>query len=399
MNIFIIPSWYPSESNPLEGIFVKEQVDAIAEYFPNHKVIISSWGHADSLISLRRPWKIFKILFWRLNQTRNQIIRKHHTWEIFNATIHSSPRLSSISINRLIEVNRRNLRLAIDSFGKVDLIHAHVSFPAGYISSILSNEFKIPFVLTEHMGPFPFLPFLKNGKPLEEISQAFLKSSKNIAVSKALRDQITSFGYPKPAVIPNMVDENSFFVSDPISNKFIFFTLCNIVEQKGIDHLLEAIALWNPSAEHFEFRIGGSGPLQAKYKILADRLNISDRVKWLGSVSRKQAPKLFQECNIFILPSLHETFGIVYAEAIASGKPIIATRCGGPEDIINNDNGLLVEVGDIKGLAKAMKQMAANWASYDVAKIRANFEQRFSRRAVSEQIIKIYQDVLKKPNF
>jgi glycosyltransferase involved in cell wall biosynthesis len=207
---------------------------------------------------------------------------------------------------------------------------------------------------------------------------------------------VTSFGYPIPRVIPNMVDERSFALGEPQAEKFIFFTLCGISKQKGIDHLLEAIALWNPPAEKFEFRIGGDGTQRVQYQAKAIALGLSDRVKWLGAVSRDKAPELFQQCHIFVMPSRHETFGVVYAEAIACGKPIIATRCGGPEFIVNEGNGLLVDVGDVPALSLAMQKMAANWSHYKPTAIRQDFDKRFSRLAVVSHLRSLYNEVLKK---
>lgn len=92
----------------------------------------------------------------------------------------------------------------------------------------------------------------------------------------------------------------------------------------------------------------------------------------------------------------HETFGVVYAEAIASGKPLIATRCGGPESIVNAINGQLVDVGDVPALARVMQDMAANWHRYSPQAIRHDFEARFSRPAVVHQLRALYRQVTSK---
>jgi glycosyltransferase involved in cell wall biosynthesis len=237
---------------------------------------------------------------------------------------------------------------------------------------------------------------MKKGQPIFEISHAFNNAAASIAVSPSLAKRVASFGYPMPRVIPNMVDDRSFALGESQSDKIIFFTLCGISEQKGIDHLLEAIALWNPPAKRFEFCIGGDGPQRAYYQAKSIKMGLGDRVKWLGAVSRETAPDLFRQCHIYVMPSRHETFGVVYAEAIACGKPIIATRCGGPEFIVNEGNGLLVDVGDVSALSIAMQKMVANWADYKSLDIRQDFDKRFSRHAVVSQLRALYSEVLKK---
>lgn len=394
MNLFLIPSWYPSKSQPIGGIFTQEQAEAIAELCPGIKVIVSTWGHYDGEIPVRRPWQLLKVLLWRVRQKGNRITQRKGVWELFNPELSWSRRLPLGGVERLINVNRQNYRLAVKYFGNVDLIHAHVSYPAGYIASILSKEFGIPYVLTEHMGPFPFPSLIQQGKLIPEIEQAFTDAAAVIAVSPSLAERIATFGFKLPSVIPNVVDERRFSPGEPLSGKFIFFTLCGLTDQKGIDHLLEAIALWNPPADSFEFRVGGDGVMRATYQLMAEHLGVADRVRWLGAVSREDAPRLFRECHIYVMPSRHETFGVVYAEAIACGKPIIATRCGGPEFIVNEINGRLVDVGDIKALSITMREMAENWSGYNPAKIRKDFECRFSRLAVVSQLKSVYSSII-----
>lgn len=396
MNLFLLPSWYPSPDSPLAGTFTQEQAQAIAELAPDIRVLVSLWGHADAVLSARSPWRWPQRLAWRLKQTRDQVRERNGVYETFNAKIHWSDRLPFGGVRQLVAVNRHNFRLAQQRFGKIDLIHAHVSYPGGYVASLLAQEHGIPYVLTEHMSPFPFPNLLRNGQPLPTIAQAFERAAASIAVSPSLADRIASFGYPRPVVIPNVVDERVFALGQPNSSKTVFFTLCGISEQKGIDHLLDAIALWNPPADQFEFRIGGDGPQRTAYQAKAQALGLADRVRWLGPVSRARAPALFQDCHIFVMPSRHETFGVVYAEAIACGKPIIATRCGGPESIVNAINGRLVDVGDVPALAQVMQEMAANWHSYSPQAIRQYFEARFSRCAVVQQLCALYQQILKE---
>lgn len=395
MNVFLIPSWYPSSTSPLAGVFTQEQAEAIAELAQDTQIIVSKWGHFDGILNAMRPWLWPKRLLWWLRQPRNAICFNKGVIEVCNPKISWSERLPFGGARQLIGVNRRNFNLAQKKFGKIDLIHAHVSYPGGYIASLLAKQHGIPYVLTEHMSPFPFPNLMRSGIPVPEISKAFNESAASIAVSPSLADRIESFGYPRPNVIPNVVDERNFTPGHSSSDKFIFFTLCGITEQKGIDHLLEAIALWNPPANKFEFRIGGEGPMKAIYQAKAKGLGIADRVLWLGAVSRDQAPILFRDCHIFVLPSRHETFGVVYAEAIACGKPIIATRCGGPESIVNEENGQLVDVADVTGLAHAMHSMANDWHNYKPDRIRVSFEQRFSRQAVVKQLLGLYQQVLR----
>lgn len=391
MNLFVIPSWYPSSSYPIAGIFTKEQVEALAELYPEVNVVVSTWGHHEGEITLRDPLKIFKILRWRWNNRRQFIVKNNGYWEIFHPAISLVTRLGVCSIGQLIFANRNSLVKAMTQFGRFDIIHAHVAYPAGYIAKKLSEEFKIPYILTEHMAPFPFPWLMKKGRPINEIYEAITNAGDVIAVSRSLAERMASFGFKEPTIIPNIVDERRFSTGKPNSHKFTFFTLCVISPQKGIDHLLEAIAYWDPPSDQVEFIIGGGGRMKKNYQMLAESMGLSDRVKWLGDINREAVPELFRACHVYVMPSRYETFGVVYAEAIASGKPVIATRCGGPEDIVNDVNGILVEIGDVKGLAKAMKKIYQHWGEFDSKAIRNDFLDRFSRQAITERLVHIYE--------
>ncbi len=397
MNIFIIPSWYPSQSQPIAGIFTKEQAEAIASLCPNNNIVVSKWGHHDGEIPVRHPWDVLRVIRWYYQQPREQLYQVNGVWEAFTPAISWSHRLPFGGAKQLLRANRANLQLALEQFEHVDLIHAHVSYPAGYIATQLKKEFGIPYIITEHMSPFPFLSLMKAGKPIPEVVEAFTKANHIVAVSPSLAERIASFGIKRPSVIPNIVDERRFTAVDtPNQNKFVFFTLCVLSEQKGIDYLLRAIALWNPPAEQFEFRIGGAGAKKTYYEAMANMLGIADRVRWLGFISRDKAPDEFKNCHVYVMPSRHETFGVVYAEAIASGRPVIATRCGGPESIVNDFNGKLVEVGNISELAEAMQQVAGSYKNYNTQQIRYDFERRFSRQAVVSQLMTVYRQAIRK---
>lgn len=394
-NIFVISSWYPSVRNPVAGIFVKEQLEALACARPQVNFLVSLWGHDSTFLPTRKFWQWPFILLSRAMMPGNVVRLNNGLHEIFSPKITWSKRLPFGGAKQLINVNRENFELAQKRFGKISLIHAHVSYPAGFVASILSKEFGVPFVVTEHMSPFPFPELTCLGKPIDEISIAFNSAAASIAVSPALACRIESFGFSKPTVVPNMVDGSRFYPKSSSQSKTIFFTLCGITEQKGIGDLLDAIALWDPPSELFEFRIGGDGPLKTFFQDKAEHLGLVDRVKWLGAVSREQAPALYQDCDVFVLPSLHETFGVVYAEAIATGKPLIATKCGGPESIVTPLNGVLVDVGDVKQLSAAMRLMAENLDQYDPLAIRADFEARFSSKKISQALFELYGHILK----
>ena len=395
INVFNIPSWYPVENDSISGIFIKEQVEAISLFEPNVNQYISTWGHSLGHISLRSPIKIINSVAWRI---KNYFSKTHkmsdNLIEVFNPSLSWSNQLPFGGYKTMLSSNRKNLLEVIKlSKNNIDLIHAHCVYPAGIIANILSNEFNIPYLITEHMGPrIPSL--LNNGKPIDIIIKAYKNASKVIAVSPYLKKKLDEYNLKNVTVIPNLVNEKKFLLSKKNNGKFIFFSLGIMTKVKGIDILLKAIKSCNLSSENTEFWIGGEGHMLSEYKLLAKKLNIEHIVKWLGKIHHNDVPKYFNKCNAFILPSRFETFGVVCAEAIASGKPVIATRCGGPESIINKNNGILVDVDDIHQLSNAINKLKFNYSQFHGEELRGEFLRKFSRKVVVNQIINLYKKLI-----
>ena len=119
--------------------------------------------------------------------------------------------------------------------------------------------------------------------------------------------------------------------------------------------LLRAFALIHDKVPSLKLVLAGDDPLHGQLKHLASALGIANKVEFLGRQGRTQGAILLHGCEVFVLPSRSEPFGIVLVEAMACKKPIVATTAGGiPEIIENQENGILVEPDDEKGLAEAL---------------------------------------------
>jgi len=398
MNVFVIPSWYPSPDYLLNGIFVKEQTIGLCTTNPSINAGVSLWGQKDNqhLLWASNPVKsILKLATANATSMVTEILPnlKEYTKPTFTWT----RKINKGNIKNVIKANYYNLKAFEAQFGPADIIHAHVGYPAGYIAMEISRVTGIPYIITEHMGPFPsYLTTNRKGSIRSFYMQPYLHAAANIAVSPSHAAALRKHQIPRVQVLSNFTDEITFKPNAPEIQPavFTFFTLSRITPLKGIDLLLHAIRELRKRTGPVKFRIGGSGSHTKVYKQLAETLGIAGDVEWLGELTREQALKEFQNCQAFILPSLYESMGVVYIEALACGKPIIATKCGGPESIVTSFNGLLVEKNNPEALAAAMLNMMKNYKSYDSHIIRQDFMDRFSSRAVLPQLLQIYQKVI-----
>lgn len=197
--------------------------------------------------------------------------------------------------------------------------------------------------------------------------------------------------------MPNPV--NSIFLRAPLlalphDGQFTFLHISLFGGNKAVDMLIKAFAEAFKADGKTLLNIGGDGPELKDLQILAGTLGVATRVKFLGQLSRAEVMHQLQACHAFVLSSRHETFGVVLIEALAMGRPIVATRCGGPESIVRESNGLLVPVDDVAGLACAMRRMRERYNDYDAVRIRADCSEKFSERTVTGRLIREYSETL-----
>jgi len=399
MNIFVIPSWYPSPDDLLSGIFVKEQLLGMCRAHQNLNIGVSIWGQQEEQYLLKAKDHV-KNLYKLLTASRQPASQK----VLPNLTEYHTPAFTWTrkvwhgNIERIIKANLQNFSTFEKQAGAVDLIHAHVGYPAGHIAKELAKLVGRPYLITEHMGPFPSRYTTdRQGNIKPYYLQAYQRAACNIAVSPFHAAELGKYQVPRTVTIPNFVDEDYFKppAAPPVAAaSFTFFTLGDIVAGKGIDLLLRAAKELVAQQPSVSFRIGGDGPCLPAYQQLSRQLGLEKQVTWLGQLNRTQAVAEFQACHAFILPSHYESMGVVYIEALACGKPIIATRCGGPETTVTACNGLLVEKNNIPHLAMAMASMIENYKAYSPTQIREDFLKRFSSKAVVPRLVDLYQKII-----
>jgi glycosyltransferase involved in cell wall biosynthesis len=396
MNIFFIPSWYPSASHPLPGIFFRDQALALSRHYPELKIGISVWGQNEETMLLwaKQPFHSLGKVFTKSRNRSSVVSIAPKVEEFHKPTFTWTDKLFDGNFNRIIRANDANFRKFEKAHGKVELIHAHVGYPAGYIAKKLSEIHGIPYIITEQMSPFPHEQFSDStGKTAKRLKTAYEFSAANIAISNMLARDMSAWGVKNLTVIPNLVDDVFFSASIiPLRNeKFMFFSLGRLVPQKGIDVLLHAFAKLKSGSV---LRIGGDGEKLAEYQRLAEQLGLESQVSWLGEMTREQAAIEFLLCDTFVLPSRHESMGLVFAEAMAGGKPVIATRCGGPEEFIDDTSGFVVEKENIDKLVQAMEMMITKARSFSGLHIRDSCRNKFSSEIICGKIMDQYRRVI-----
>lgn len=384
MKILIVPSWYPTKSSPIKGIFFKEQAAALQRA-----------GHHVAVAVFDEFWTLKK--FWHYTKRKRVSISYEDDFPVFRlAGFNVIP--TNWGIRKFVFKFRMKKIFSVvkKNFGIPDVIHAHGSLWAGYAAGEMRKHISIPLVLTEHTSSIG-TGALKNHQ-LTYVQSALLKSDKIIAVSQFLKNVLSEYvNESKILVIPNMIDTKFFIPAAELTvspdRLFRFFSLGLLTEIKGMDVLIKAFS--QVKDLNVELHIGGDGPIRRKLEQLAEENDLHDRIKFLGEIPRRKVPELMQGCDAFILASRFETFGIVYIEALACGKPIIATNCGGPDMIVNKNNGFLVPTENVEELADAMRKMVQQYNSFNKKLIREDCIKRFSEKTIVASLEEIYHQEMK----
>lgn len=282
----------------------------------------------------------------------------------------------------------------VAEFGRPDIVHAHFLKMGAAVKSICRKE-SLPFVLTEHSS-------LINKKSLSKTvsrraSATYSSCDSIITVSHSLEKNIKdSLGFDS-IVIHNIVNigNNETKITKLTENKrYKIVSAGNLVPRKGFDVLIMAFSEAVKIKPDMQMEIFGDGPERKNLELLIEKLSLSDRIVIRGRYKKQDLAQLFSDADVFVLASKRETFGVVYIEAMALGLPVIATRCGGPEDFVDDSNGYLVDVDDVPGLANALVKMSECFAAFDRERIKDYAFSHFSPKTISKQLIQVYNDTL-----
>ncbi|GAA0177304.1 glycosyltransferase [Clostridium sediminicola] len=382
--VMIIPSRYPSEDMPLKGIFFKEQAKYLGEHGINVVVI---YPEIRSILDFSLK-KISKFHFQKEISYNDQITTyRKCNWNIIPLRFELG---CKIWINEAV-------RLAEDYIkknGTPTIIHAHCTLWGGYVAKILSDRYKIPYVITEHSTAYARL-LIKDWQA-KYIIEAFDSAKCIIPVSNPLKELLMKYNSDenKFKVIPNVVDTEFFELkSDKLkSKKFVFLTVAFLSKKKSIDLLIKAFHKAFEGNKEVFLYIGGDGDEKESLELLVNKLKIQDKVKFLGSLTRNEVKEYMENADVFVLPSQVETFGVVFIEALSTGLPVLGTKCGGPEDIINENVGLLINKNNLDELVLALRKLYRDCKKYNPIALRNYVIQKFSKKAIVSQIIKVYKD-------
>lgn len=379
LRILFLPAWYPSEENPVAGVFVREHAKAVALY---DNVVVLYVTPANVPIN-----GLYSLLY-KVEEGIRTIRVKYRRSPVPYTNFLLSHIVTIMVFRRLLKGGFRP-----------DVIHAHV-FSAGVPAVILGRLYNIPILITEHFSGFA--RNLLSPLDLQMARFAMSRAQYVLPVSENLKHHIVEKRiHARFKVVPNVFSNEIFYPMNVNGSNLKcerdfkrLLTVSLLDPIKGIPNLLRAISKLRLNRKDFMLDIVGDGPTRAEYEKLSHQLGLDGTVQFHGLKTKTEVAEFMRHCDIFVLPSIWENLPCVLIEVMACGKPIVASRVGGIPEMFNKNVGCLVSPGNIDELTNALDYMLDHYKDYDPRAIARYAQEKYSYETVGAQIDKLYRQAI-----
>jgi len=287
-----------------------------------------------------------------------------------------------------------------------DIVQVFFGIPSGPVAYLLKKLYNFPYVVflggRDVPRPNPDPPYYRFFYSIltPAIKSIWGNASAVLACSDGLRELAwQTEPKAKIEVIPDGIDLSKFHPvqREAEPNVVRILTIARLIPRKGVQYLIQAIPDIIKSAKReFEVEIVGDGPMKEELVKLADKLKVSHKVNFVGTIPYEHLAKHYQEADIFVLSSLAEGMPLVVLEAMASGLPIVASKVQGIEDLVEvSRNGYLFTSKDWQSLAKHLITVL-NGGRQRIAMGQESIKlvQKYDWANITKSYLEIYQKVL-----
>ncbi len=356
MHILMISHMYPNKYNPNLGIFVKKQIEALIEF--NIKVTVLA----------PIPLVFSFIKYFSLKWRNYSLVPKE---EISNGVRVIHTRFLAFPTGFLKQYWAysnyylfRKVITELHNNEKIDVVHVQGSAPDDYAGYLISQKLKIPYIQTLHGDAL--LNLSQKGKRFSRSKIAIEKANAVIAVSSKIESKVFELTNRKENIfkilngyIPFTLDQTT--TKEINENVFNIFFAGNLIRQKGCHLLIEAFSKIHSKYRNLRLQIAGNGVEANNLKDIVKKLGLERKVVFYGNIEHNKLLSLMSQCDIFIMPSWNEAFGIVYLEAMSFEKPVIGTFGEGIDDLIEDGkNGLLVKPKSVDSIVEKLTILIEN---------------------------------------
>ncbi|MBQ0005289.1 MAG: glycosyltransferase [Clostridiales bacterium] len=384
MRILILPSWYPTPENPGSGVFFRDQAEALAEA-----------GH-DVTVMYIQLYSIKNVIGHVSKEPQFKEINGVKTYYYYACSYGADRRMRVCE--RVREVFPKAIKSLMDKEGNFDIVHAHSFRAAGYAAVVNKRLLGCPVIVTEHISSIGNDEITslekKHLKTTVEGANLFVCVSENLKTIVKEKTGTNKKILVIPNILPSVFSEAIAEEEEIKSDKLRFIAVGSLREIKRYDFMINAFADVFSNCRDVELRICGDGPARDKLKKLIEALSLEDKVKLLGYQSREDVRKQMLMSHVMLQASKSETFGVVLIEAMACGLPVIGTRNGGSNEVLEAYGANAVDVDDYDAYCEAIKEIAHTFKSYNRKLIRNNTLYKYGKKSIVELLEEAYKEAL-----
>jgi glycosyltransferase involved in cell wall biosynthesis len=369
MRILLIPELYPTDQNSVAGIFINDQIRAIQKF-------------ADVVVYNTNPF--YRGVYAQLPDV------DYYDFHLFNR---KPAKIFKPFLYRFWETKALELALKIQ---KIDLVHIHGAALRGNMALRFAQNRKIPLVVTEHTGPWSAI----SARPaiFERVKKVLKHADIVLPVSHHLKNEMLNSGVEMEGVevLGNPVDGNLYNLrtSELSTVKRILF-VGRLDEFKGAMRTLKAYHSIVSDNPDWKLLILGAGPEGDEIRSYIEDHKLSESVEFIEAVfDRAQLANYYRSASFLVFPSRFESFGLVAAEAMATGLPVLCTNQTGPLDYSLPENSLSVDPDSIEDIARGMRKMIDKIQDFHPERIRSSVLNKFGIPAYSQKLEAIYRSTL-----
>lgn len=386
--VLVIPAWFDHE-NEKSGTFISEFCESINEK-----------EEVDITLLYIQFFSIKNIFSYYFN--KRPIFNYSYKVEHIRILSLKSSFLFFLSHKFILKYYSNKVYKKTKKSGVVfDLIHVQslCNNVTPYIIKDLSIRLERPYILTEHYTSFKeanglmFDPFLSE----QFVCEVAQNAKKRIAVSNFAAIMFGDYFKINFETIYNIISRE-FFVNSEFGAKNLNFTILSIgalTERKGVIDLLMAFKSIHEIHQNIRLVIIGEGPLYSVMKsyVLDNNLNSSVTLKkWKN---KTELIRELDKSHVLVSASELETFGLTIAEALLRGIPIISTKSGGPQELVNESNGILIELNQkVKRLEEALLKMILNYDNFNSENIKEDALKKFHSDEICNSYVRIYDEIV-----
>lgn len=385
MHVMFLPRWYPDRYDPMLGLFVRRHAEAAALYNRISVVYVSPSQSATNewfeTVRTEEPNLLTYNIYYRKFKGNKLFQRFFNNLMFFVALM-------------------RGMKQVMAEWGRPDLIHVHILTRMALPALWMKGFRGIPYIITEHWSRY--LPERSEFKGYfrKKLTKKLIEHSDRITVvTSDLYNAMVDLGlyHNNYCVLPNVVDLELFKPTERIAGRRVrmIHISCFEDKSKNISGLLRVLKSLSMQKYDFECVLVGDGMDHAALVQYAEQMEFPEgQIRFTGILEGEKLAAELSDADIFVLFSRYENMPVVILEALACGIPVVASAVGGIPEIVNENNGMLVDHTSEYAMESALYYMMHSYTKFPKSTLRAVVENKYGRDVVGALLNKWYREAM-----